>query len=114
MATKVSVSSPSTSQSGSKRSPQCTKEANKRNKLDERQFEPLNTSLYQILMESKDTRIFDTPRPIIAPLEKRNQSKHYLFHNDKGYVINEFRTLKISIEYLMRKNMLLKCKLATR
>ena len=96
MTAKVFVAPPPTPQDSGKRSMlQRTEEENKRRKLDERQFKPLNASLYQNWMENNDSRIFHTLGPIKAPLEIWNQSKHCLFHNDKGHVINECRTLRI-------------------
>ncbi|KAL9437036.1 hypothetical protein AB3S75_022973 [Citrus x aurantiifolia] len=73
---KVSVAPPPTPQDGGKRSMlQRMEEENKRRKPDERQFEPLNASLYQNWMENNDSGIFHTPGPIKAPLEIWNQSK---------------------------------------
>lgn len=71
MAVKVFVAPPLTLQSGNKRLiPQHTEEANKKRNPNERQFEPLNTSLYQIYIENKDFGIFRTLRPIKVPLKK--------------------------------------------
>ena len=84
-----------------------TERKKKRNLLDRRpkftNFTPLVMPIEQILMQTKDKTFLQWPRPIYAPVEVKDKSKYYRFHQDHRHRIDECRHLKDQVETLIRQ-----------
>ncbi|XP_022853880.1 uncharacterized protein LOC111375311 [Olea europaea var. sylvestris] len=95
------------------RSEQMVKEAAQdwpaRHKREEsRAFTPLNTPHAKLLMEIRDMKELEWPRPMVKPAGKRNQGRYCHFHKDHGHDTEECMQLKEEIERLLRRGLLSK------
>nr|GEV90286.1 reverse transcriptase domain-containing protein [Tanacetum cinerariifolium] len=64
------------------------------------QFTPLTRMPKKIIVAEAGK--FQSPPPMVTPLEKRSSNKFCDFHNDKGHITNECMQLKKQIEELVR------------
>nr|GEX75840.1 reverse transcriptase domain-containing protein [Tanacetum cinerariifolium] len=64
------------------------------------QFTPLTRTPKEIIMAEAGK--FQSPPPMVTPLEKRISNKFCEFHNDKGHSMDECMQLKKQIEELVR------------
>ncbi|GJR83863.1 hypothetical protein Tco_0154648 [Tanacetum coccineum] len=63
-------------------------------------FTPLTRTPKEIF--AAESGKFKPPPPMMTPVEKRNSNKLCEFHNDKGYITDEYVQLKKQIEELVR------------
>ncbi|XP_022849864.1 uncharacterized protein LOC111371950 [Olea europaea var. sylvestris] len=78
-----------------------------RHKREEsRAFTPLKTSHAKLLMEIRDMKELEWPRPMVTPVDKRNQGRYCHFHKDHGHDTEECLQLKEEIERLLRRGLL--------
>ena len=52
-------------------------------------------------MEVERRNLFQNPGPMRAPVERRNMSKYYKFHKDRGHDTAEYFQLHDQIEALI-------------
>ena len=64
-------------------------------------FTPLIMPIEQVLMQIRDDPSLQWPKPISTPVERKDKSKYYRFHQDHGHRTNECRHLKDQVETLI-------------
>ena len=69
-------------------------------------YTPLNTSLNQVLMQIKDYLSLKWPERMKGDPRKRNKSKYYHFHRNRGHDTDECYNLKQQIEVLIKQEKL--------
>ncbi|XP_022843354.1 uncharacterized protein LOC111366905 [Olea europaea var. sylvestris] len=78
-----------------------------RHKQEEsRAFIPLNTPHAKLLLEIRDMKELEWPRPMVTPTGKRNQGRYCHFHKNHGHDAKKCLQLKEEIERLLRRGLL--------
>nr|XP_023926075.1 uncharacterized protein LOC112037471 [Quercus suber] len=64
-------------------------------------FTPLIMPIEQVLIQIRDDPFLQQPKPISTPVERRDKSKYYRFHQDHRHRTDECRHLKDQVETLI-------------